>query len=212
MTPDSARDDLAFIKALVAPDDSWQRQFGKIYFAAGLCYSVQMLLHVGQLLMIVPNEGMIAQLVGWGPTLVFIALLIGIIRRDKPRHVGGPSRAVGTVFAAVGMANIALCVSIGSIALRLHSQTIWFIYPVVVMILQGLAWMVAFMLRRKPWLGLVAVGWFAVGVAMAFFIDNTPGFVGAAAVGIVCFMTVPGFHLMRQPDQGAQAPQGPGSA
>ena len=47
----------------------------------------------------------------------------------------------------MGLANLALCASIGSIALRHHDQRIWFIYPVVVMILQGLAWMVAAMLR-----------------------------------------------------------------
>ncbi len=199
MTPDSARDDLAFIKALVAPDDNWQRQFGKIYFVAGLCYSVQMAGHIGQLLGVIPGDGLVAQAVGWGPTVVFVALLIGIIRSDGPLRAGGTSRAVGAVFGAVGLANLALCVSIGSIALRLHSQTIWFIYPVVVMVLQGLAWLVAFMLRRRAWLGLVASGWFAVGIAMAAFIDNLTGYVVAATVGIVCFMTIPGFHLMRQP-------------
>ena len=201
---ETARDDLAFIKALVAPEDAWQQQFGKIYFTAGLCYSVQMLLHVGQLTGVVPGDGLLAQLVGWGPSVVFIGLLIWILQRDRPKNIGVPSRAVGAVFGAVGVANLCLCASIGSIALRLHSQTIWFIYPVVVMILQGLAWLVACMLRRKRWLALVALGWFGVGVAMAIFIDNMVGYVGAAAVGIICFMTRPGFYLMRQPQPGAR--------
>ena len=51
---------------------------------------------------------------------------------------------------------------------------------------------------------LVALGWFGVGVAMAIFIDNMVGYVGAAAVGIICFMTLPGFYLMRQPQPGAR--------
>lgn len=203
MNVDEARDDLAFIKALVAPEDRWQRQFGKIYFAAGVCYSVQMALHIGQFLGVAPSQGIVAQLIGWGPSAVFLVLLIWIVRRDRRQVSGAVSRAVGAVFAAVGLSNLALCLSIGSVALRLHSQTIWLLYPCVVMVLQGLAWMVAYMLRRKPWLGVIALGWFAVGVTMAIFIDYMPGFVGAASVGIVCFMLAPGIYLARQAGQDA---------
>lgn len=198
MNVDDARDDLAFIRALVAPEDHWQRQFGKLYAAAGACYAVQMLLHIGQFLNLTPRDGLGAQLIGWGPSGVFLVILIWVIRRDGPQRGGATSRAVGAVFAAVGMTNLALCASIGSVALRLHSLTLWLIYPCVVMILQGLAWMVAYMLRRRSWLGLVALGWFAVGVAMAFFIDNMVGYVAAATVGVVCFMLTPGLYLMRQ--------------
>jgi hypothetical protein len=202
MNVDDAREDLAFIRALVAPEDHWQRQFGKLYAIAGACYSVQMLLHIGQFAGITPNDGLGAQLIGWGPTVVFLAILIWVVRRDgHHRRSGTTSRAVGAVFAAVGMTNLALCLTIGSIALRLHSVTLWLIYPCVVMILQGLAWMVAFMLRRRGWLGLVALGWFGVGVAMAIFIDNMVGYVAAATVGIVCFMLIPGLYLVRQASQ-----------
>jgi len=197
MNIDNARDDLAFIKALVAPEDRWQTQFGQIYFAAGVCYSVQMLLHIGQFAGVAPSDGLLAQVIGWGPTVVFVSLAVWLVRRGGRQAGGVVSRAVGAVFAAVGLSNLALCLSIGSVALRLHSQTIWLIYPCVVMVLQGLAWAVAFMLRRRAWLGVVAVGWFAVGVAMAIFIENMVGFVTAATVGIVCFMLAPGFYLMR---------------
>jgi hypothetical protein len=203
MNVDDARDDLAFIRALVAPEDHWQQQFGRLYAAAGGCYSVQMLLHIGQFLGITPKDGLGAQLIGWGPSVVFLGLLFWIIRRDGPQKGGTTSRAVGAVFASVGLANLALCASIGSVALRLHSQTIWLIYPCVVMVLQGLAWMVAFMMRRRPWLLVVAMGWFAVGVAMAIFIDNLVGYVAAATFGIVCFMLIPGLYLMRQASQDA---------
>jgi hypothetical protein len=203
MNPDSARDDLAFIKALIAPDDHWQQQFGKLYAAAGVCYTVQLIGHIGQLMGLLPSYDLLAQTIGWGPSVVFLGLLIWIIRRDGPQRGGATSRAVGAVFGAVGLTNLALCATLGSVALRLHSQTIWLIYPCVVMILQGLAWLVAFMLRRRAWLGVVAVGWFCVGVAMAIFIDNMVGFVSAAMVGIVCFMLIPGLYIMRQADRGA---------
>jgi hypothetical protein len=205
MDADKARDDLAFLRALVAgPEDRWQQQFGKIYAAAGVCYTVQMLMHIGQFLGVMPDQGLAAQAIGWGPSVVFLGLVIWLIRGGRAMPGGGAtSRAVGSVFGAVGLANLALCLSIGSVALRLHSQTIWLIYPCVVMVLQGLAWMVAFMLRRKAWLGIVALGWFATGVTMAIFIDNMPGFVAAATVGIVGFMLVPGLYLLRQAGKGA---------
>jgi hypothetical protein len=203
MNVDDARDDLAFIRALVAPEDHWQRQFGKLYAAAGACYAIQMLLHIGQFLGITPSHGLGAQLIGWGPSAVFLAILIWVIRRDGPQRGGTTSRAVGAVFAAVGLTNLALCLTIGSVALRLHSLTLWLIYPCVVMILQGLAWMVAFMLRRRGWLGVVALGWFGVGVAMAIFIDNMVGYVAAATVGVICFMLIPGLYLMRQASRNA---------
>jgi hypothetical protein len=201
MDADKARDDLAFLRALVAgPEDQWQLQFGKIYAAAGACYSVQMLMHIGQFAGVMPDTGLAAQAIGWGPSVVFLAILVWIIRRDGGSMPGGgaTSRAVGSVFAAVGISNLALCLSIGSVALRLHSQTIWLIYPCVVMVLQGLAWMVAFMLRRKAWLGIIALGWFATGVTMAIFIENMPGFIAAATAGIVGFMLIPGLHIVRQ--------------
>jgi hypothetical protein len=198
MNVDDARNDLAFIRALVAPEDHWQRQFGKVYAAAGICYAVQMLGHIGQFLNLAPRDGWGAQAIGWGPTVVFLGILIWVIRRDGAQRGGTTSRAVGAVFASVGFANLALCASIGSVALRLHSQTIWLIYPCVVMVLQGLAWMVAFMLRRRAWLGVVAIGWFAVGVAMAIFIENLADYLAAATVGILCFMLIPGLYLLRQ--------------
>jgi hypothetical protein len=204
MDADSAREDLAFLRTLVAPEDRWQRQFGQIYAAAGACYGAQMLMHISQRLGVLPDQGLAAQAIGWGPTVAFVAILIWLIRRGGRMPGGGAtSRAVGSVFAAVGMANLALCLSIGSVALRLHSQTIWLIYPCVVMVLQGLAWLVAFMLRRRPWLGVVALGWFATGVSMAIFIDNMTGFVAAATVGIFAFMLAPGLYLMRQAGKGA---------
>lgn len=199
MNVDKARDDLAFMRALVEPTDAWQKQFGETYFAAGLCYCVQMLLHGAQFAGLAPASGPVALAIGLGPTVVFLALLAWIIRRNRRSPGGGAtSRAVGSVFGAVGAANLALVLVIGSVAWRWHSAGTWLIYPCVVMVLQGMAWLVAFMLRRRRWLALVAVGWFATGLAMAAFIDNPAGFVASAGVGMFAFMLVPGLFMLRQ--------------
>lgn len=198
MDVDSARDDLAFLRALVAPEDNWQQQFGRIYAAAGGCYSVQMAMHIGQLFGLLPGQGPWAQVVGWAPTAVFVGILLWVVRRGRGAPVGTTSKAVGAAFGAVGLSNLALCLSFGSVALRLHSETVWRLYPCVVMILQGLAWSVAYMMRRRAWLGGVAIGWFATGVTMAAFITDVPAYVAAATVGVVGFMLAPGLYLMRQ--------------
>jgi hypothetical protein len=193
-----ARDDLAFMRALVEPDDRWLKQFGETYTAAGLCYCVQMLLHVGQFLGLTPAQGVGGLAIGLGPTVVFLGLLIWIIRRNRFVTGGGTARAVGSVFGAVGLTNLALVLIIGSIAWRTHSFTIWLIYPCTVMVLQGMAWLVAFMLRRRGWMATVAVGWFVTGLGMALFIDNMAGYVAAAGLGMFCFMLLPGLWMLRQ--------------
>jgi len=195
---DEARADLAFMRALVEPDDKWLKQFGETYSAAGLCYCVQMLLHAGQFVGLTPISGLGGLAIGLGPTVVFLLILIWIIRRNGPARGGATARAVGSVFGAVGLTNLALVLIIGSVAWRMHSLTIWLIYPCAVMVLQGMAWLVAFMLRRKGWMALVAVGWFLTGLGMALFIDKPAGFVAVAGVGMFAFMLLPGLYMLRK--------------
>jgi hypothetical protein len=199
MNVDTARDDLAFMRALVEPDDQWQRQFGLTYTAAGACYCIQMALHAVQFLGALPTSGPIALAIGLGPTIVFMAILLGVIsRRGAAPRGSATAKAVGSVFGAVGLTNLVLIAAIGSIAWRLGSLTVWLIYPCVVMILQGMAWLVVYMMRRRGWLAVVAGGWFAVGVAMAASIQNVAGYVAAAGLGMFAFMLLPGLFVLRQ--------------
>jgi hypothetical protein len=200
---DDARANLAFMRALVEPDDRWLRQFGETYSAAGLCYCVQMLLHAGQFVGLTPMDGIGGLAIGLGPTVVFLALLVWIIRRNGPATVANAtSKAVGAVFGAVGLTNLALVLIIGSVAWRMHSLTIWLIYPCAVMVLQGMAWLVAFMLRRRGWMAVVGLGWFVTGLGMALFIDNMGGFVATAGVGMFLFMLLPGLWMLRRAQPG----------
>jgi hypothetical protein len=204
MDAETARDDLAFLRALVEPDDRWQRQFGQVYSTAGACYCTQMLLHGGQFLGWAPASGPVALAIGLGPSVVFLAFLCVFMIRNRQFPVGGATqKAVGAVFGAVGLANLVLIVAIGSIAWRWHSVQTWLIYPCVVMVLQGLAWLVAYMLRRRGWLALVAAGWFVTGMAMAACIDNMAGYVISAGFGMFAFMLLPGLYTLRQAGRSA---------
>ncbi|WP_293676950.1 hypothetical protein [uncultured Phenylobacterium sp.] len=201
--PESARDDLAYMRALVDAPANFQRSFGEAYFAAGLCYGTQMLAHAVQRLGWLPDAGPVALLIGFGPTVVFLVLLTWSIVRDRatrPSGGGAVSKAIGAVLGAIGLANLMLVFVIGLVAWREDSLVIWLIYPCTVMVLQGTAWLVIYALRRRPWFGWVALGWFVTAAVMAVAVayQNLPLFIGAGGVGFLAFMLVPGWLMMRQ--------------
>jgi len=203
MNQDTARDDLAYLRALVEAPGNFQRSFGEAYLAAGACYGLQMLGHAAQAVGWLPDEGLVSLSLGIGPTVVFLALLSWIIARERAsaRPAGGVvAKAVAAVLGAIGVANLVLIFVIGLVAWREESLVIWLIYPCTVMVLQGTAWLVIYALRRRPWFGGVALGWFATAGAMAVGVayQNLALFIGAAGLGFLAFMFVPGWILVRQ--------------
>ncbi len=90
------------------------------------------------------------------------------------------------VFAAVGMSNLALVAVIGSVALREKSITTWLIYPCTVFVLQGAAWLMAYTLRRRAWLGLVALGWFVTALGMGWAVGSHSATTSSSAALACC--------------------------
>jgi hypothetical protein len=198
MTPNSAEDDLAFLHALVQPGDVVRRDLGESYLACGLCYGVQILASVAQAIGLVPTSEAVALTVGIGPTAVFIVLLVVILRRSWVRPpTGSVGKAIAAVFGWIGMANLALIAVIGLVALRQHSMIIWLIYPCVAFVLQGVAWLVSYSLRRRPWHGVIGLGWFATAVVMACSIQSTTSFILVTGAGLMLFMVTPGWVMIR---------------
>ncbi len=192
---DAARDDLAFMRSLVTGPDNFQRHFGEAYALAGACYGVQMGLHMTQAWFSWFTAPPAALLVGFGPTLVFLALLALLLWRRRSAPPTTSNRAIGAVFQAVGLANLALAAVIGGAAWRAQSLQVWLIFPCAVFVLQGAAWLVAWHVRRRAWLGLVGAGWFAAGIAMSFAIDVLPAYMALAAFGFLAFMLAPGLAM-----------------
>ena len=204
MSPsDSARDDLAYLRALVDTPGIFQRSFGEAYFAAGLCYGVQMLLHAAQQPGWLPAEGPVALAIGFGPTVVFLILLTWIIRREQKSGrglAGTAARAISAVLGAVGIANMVLVFVIGLIAWREQSIVIWLIYPCTVLTLQGTAWLVIYALMRRTWFAAVAFGWFlsAAALAVAAAFQQSAAFIAIGGFSFLAFMLIPGLVMMRQ--------------
>ena len=200
--PKTAQDDLAYMRALVEAPGNIQRSFGEAYFAAGLCYGLQMLAHAAQALGWLPADGLVSLTIGIGPTVVFLVLLTWVIVREQRsgRPAGGAvAKAIGAVLGSIGIANLVLVFVIGLVALREKSLTIWLIYPCAVMVLQASAWLVIYALRRRAWFGVVALGWYVTGAVMAVGVayQNFPLFIGSAGLGFLAFMLVPGWIMMR---------------
>jgi hypothetical protein len=202
----TAREDLAFLRKLLDTSDSGLPGFGESYFAAGLIYGLQMLLHAGQALGWIPNAPGLALLIGVGPTVAFTPILIWILWRQRSQKPpAAVTRAVGAVFGAVGLANLVLVGVIGSVAWREHSLTTWLIYPCAVFVLQGAAWLVAALLRRRGWMAAVAVGWGAAAIAMALSVQSFGYYILFAGLGIWGCMALPGW-LMTRIGRGDAAP------
>ena len=205
MTADaqSAREDLAFLKTLVGGNEhAGMKALGESYLAGGLIYGGQVLLPVAQGLGWLPQNGLTSLLTGIGPTALFVPVLIWIIRRnrtDLPKGMVG--RAVAAVFAAIGLSNLFLIVVVGAVAWREGSQTTWLIYPCTVFVLQGTAWLFAYMMRRRSWLLLVAVGWFACAVAMSLSVTTTGFYILFAGLGLWFCMALPGWIILRRDPQ-----------
>jgi len=202
MTPDaqSARDDLAFIKALVGDDENTQmRTFGESYLAAGLVYGGQMILHAVQALGYLPQGPAWGLGIGFGPTLLFIPIMSWIVYRNRKNPIrGAVSRAVANIFGAVGLANFFLMIVIAWVAIKQHSIQTWLIYACCVFIFQGTAWLFSYMMRRRGWHLAVALGWFATAVGCGIAIPTSiPLFILFAGMGLWGCMALPGWLMMQ---------------
>ena len=194
---DTLRQDLAFMRAVVAAGGDPNPAFGETYLAAGLIYGAQMLLHAAQFLGLAPSATPWPLLFGFGPTVVFIPVAVWIGVRHKPVRPNASGRAFAAVFGVVSTANLALICVIGSVAWREHSLTTWLIYPCAVFVLQGAAWLFGWLLRRRAWYALVAAGWFISGIAMALTVQSLGYFVLAGGLGIWLCMALPGWVMLR---------------
>jgi hypothetical protein len=193
----SPAEDLAFMRALVEGGDrEGTAQFGQVYFAAGLIYGLQIVIQSlpGFGIPLSPTFQLAA---GIGPTVVFLIFLAWSLWRYPGRGAGMAQRAIGAVFGSVSLANIALVCIIGSVALRHRSLEIWLIYPCVVFVLQGAAWVVAGVIRRQTWPGVVGAGWIVAAIAMGFCIGTIPLYTLIAGASLIGLMAAPGAAMMR---------------
>lgn len=198
MTPSSFEDDLAFMKGLADGEAGRGQQalFGKLYFAAGLIYGLQVVVQWADMTGAI-DLPFANPLVALPTNVVFLSYLGWEIWKN--RRLGGgtmTSRGINAAFAAVGAANIAVLIILLIGAWRLQEPLVGVLIPCVIFALQGAAWFVAYLLRKRLWLLGVAAGWMGTAIAMAWYV-GTMTVVALIGVGILLWMAIPGFVMMR---------------
>jgi hypothetical protein len=194
---ESALSDLAFVRALVSEGAQAQSSLGAGLLAGGLCYGVQCLLQWGLLVSGWQAPPLLGLAVGVLPTVIFLALLARLVRRDRKNSQNGiGTRALNAAFGGAGLAAMMTAAIFGYLAVREQSITIWLFHPIMVCVVQGTVWYIAFAIRRRGWIGLVSAGWFVSALLLALVIKHHI-FVLLMALALLLLMALPGWVLMR---------------
>lgn len=199
---ESARDDLAFVRELMSESGQVQSSLGQALLAGGACYGVQCLIQALFAAGVqVPTAVHLA--VGILPTVVFIVLITRITMRDKDKsqHSVG-TRAIAAAFGGGGLAALSTALIFGFLAYRTQSMATWLLHPIMICVVQGTVWYIAYAIRRLGWFGLVSAGWFASSLVLAYLLGTggetvAPLFVLLLAFALLGLMALPGWILMR---------------
>jgi len=198
-----ARADLAFMKALVEEGARSQMAGGKVLLAAGLLYGVQCLVHWTQATGLTRLSDRFMLVFVVGVSLMFAVALTAVLWGDRRRvQRGVGTRALNAAFAGAGLANLVLCCVFGLVAWRGGGQTVWLLYAVTVAVVQGFAWYVVYMIRKRLWLAATAVGWYgtALGLGWLISIGDVVSYVLLLGCALLLLMAAPGAAMMRQAD------------
>ncbi|MEN3748918.1 hypothetical protein TPR58_17210 [Sphingomonas sp. HF-S3] len=197
-----ARDDLAFVRALVSEGGQAQASLGRALVAGGLCYGLQSLVQwLFALGVAAPDWLQLA--VGVLPTVIFITLLVVLMQRDKAQSQHGvATRALNAAFGGAGLAAMTTAFVFGYLSWRLGEFRIFLFHPMMVCVVQGTVWYIAFAIRRRGWLGLVSAGWFLVAVGLGLLLGTGDSalihwFVLLIGLALLGLMALPGWILMR---------------
>ncbi|MCI5045645.1 MAG: hypothetical protein MRY72_13190 [Aquisalinus sp.] len=195
----SAEGDLAFMRAILEENDTYDRTFGINYFAAGLLYGLQCLANGILLLGAIDAPTWVWLAIGIMPTVLFLTINIsfGWKNRERPFGTGTGKRAIGGAFAGGGMAILVSACIFGWVAYDRADWTIWFLYPIVVCVFQGAIWFTAMIVRRRKWYGLTALGWFASAPVLAIFMNQAGAYVSALGIFLLLFMALPGYVMLQ---------------
>lgn len=199
---ESARDDLAFVRALMSESGQVQSSLGQALLAGGVCFGVQCLLQA--VFAFRPDiPAAFHLIVGITPTLIFLIAITWITVRDRgtSQHSVG-TRAINAAFGGGGLAAMTTALIFGYLAFRYQNMGTWLLHPVMICVVQGVVWYTAYAIRRRGWFGLVAVGWFGTSIALAYMLGMNDEkvivpFLLLLSAALLGLMALPGWIMMR---------------
>jgi hypothetical protein len=202
-SPTTAEADLAFMRALVDGGRQPGLMAGSgpsISMVAGLLYGTQCLYHLVEMLTPIRWPPPLTLAVAIGVNVVFFAYLAVVLIRERKLRLGGSAagRALNAMFGATGLANMGFVIIFALNSIWRHDFTLWLLYPATVFILQGAAWYVAFLMRRKPWMAWTGLGWFASGTALGLLLTDITAYLAICTAALFLCMALPGWIMIRQ--------------
>lgn len=192
------RDDVAFLRSLAESGGRTQWAGGAAFVAGGGLYGLQCLVQWAQAKGLIVLSPLATLIFVTGITVAFFVVLLLVILHGRRTRSAAPSlanKAFTMVFAAAGLSNLTLLAIFASVAISRKSLEIWEIYPATLFALQGGAWYCAYVLRRRLWLMIVSLCWFASAILLAQFI-GTLTYALIAAFALIAFMALPGLYMM----------------
>jgi hypothetical protein len=196
---ENAQQDLAFLKALVNEGPKAQATAGQVFMVAGVCYGLQCVLYWLQITFSLVWPPLMFLLVGFGPVVIFTAFIVWMLWRGrKDSQHGVATRAMNAAFGGAGLANLAMCLVFGYVSSSEKNFLIWLLYPPVTAALQGACWYVAYMIRKRLWLGAVSAGWFLTAMALGFLIRDVANYLLLLGLALFVLMVAPGYAMTRQ--------------
>jgi len=194
----ATRGDLAFVRALVDQAPKTQASAGLLFMICGGIYGLQCLVYWLDVMGWAPLSPLGGLLTAAVPIIVSTGAIVWVIVREGPSPSAGvATRALNAAYSSTGLVNLVMILVFGVIATREKSMLIWMIYPAVICALQGGAWYVVYMIRRKFWLLVVAGGWFMAAAALGFVIPDLKLYLPVLAGTLIGLMAVPGYIIWR---------------
>ncbi|MBU1383409.1 MAG: hypothetical protein KKG14_00975 [Alphaproteobacteria bacterium] len=200
----NAEADLAFLRQIVESGGGGRRQMamGVLFLVCGLLYGVQCLFHLGQIAGLIrwPDWASLAFVVAitLGACLA-IAWTVVMDRRSGVTATRGPTvgRAMNSAFSATGLGNLAIIVIFGLGSARDGDFAVWLYYPAIVFAFQSMAWFVAWTLKRKAWMGLVAAGHWTTAVALGLLVREPVAYLWITTAALFLLFALPGAIILR---------------
>lgn len=192
------KDDIAFMKGMTQDSSRALVRDGAILIAVGVVFGLDSFRFWGIMAGFLPWAKPTEHFYGFDAFAVFVVVLYAIMRRFRGLAQSGRGRAVSAAWLGVGLAYAVALLSLGAAAWRLKQplMMIW-MPPMILFILYGASWWIAFAVKRRAWFAGVAIGSFATAILSGLAIPS-PHEWAVLAFGLFLWVAAPGILIVQQ--------------
>ena len=191
------KDDVAFVRALAEGGATGVVREGAVFVASGLIFALVALQYWAIEAGLLPASPRLRAWLWLDGALPFLVCLVVISAKCRGRPAGAASRAIAAAMSGVGIALLLSDVGLYAASLSLGIPLlIKWMFPLILFVLFGGAWSVAFAVRRRPVLGLAAGGSFAAAILCGAVMGRPEEWL-VLATGLVLLVALPGGMILR---------------